>query len=389
MRILSFWLLFLYPVLLLSQERLNSILMAEDQLIAGDTIVAVDTYKTVLKKFPRSFSATKRLSEIYYYLKDYHNAILYANIAIEIAEDYYHDEKNGNKTAQFRLDMADAHHLKGLVRIKQFRFNDALTEINTALSFDSLNYAIQLDRATVYLTANNLDSARHYLHQLKSQPEVRSKVLFSLANAHYKEKELDSALFYYNQVINSYPLFKTAHQYKGMVLTEMQRYRKALEAYSTYIQLDSSSEEVFFRRAVLRNELGDMTNALDDWTKVIELNEENQEAYRNRGLTYFQLGNYSKAIADFDKALELEPEQAYTEINRGYSHYLLDHPKKALSDLTNGIKKMPRYYFGYYFRALVHLQLKNKKEACRDAKRAMELGMKESDMDDLVLKKCF
>ncbi|MEO1099027.1 MAG: hypothetical protein AAFX57_14945, partial [Bacteroidota bacterium] len=83
------------------------------------------------------------------------------------------------------------------------------------------------------------------------------------------------------------------------------------------------------------------------------------------------------------------PDQAYTEINRGYSHYLVNDLKQALMDLDNGIKKMPRYYFGYYFRALVHLQLKNRKQACNDAKHAAALGMAESAMDDLVLKKCF
>lgn len=389
MRILLFLTVYLLHFSSFSQDRLSLILKAEDQLSAGDTTEALNTYKGVLEGFPRSFSATKRLSEVYYYLKDYHNAILYANIAIEIAEDYFFDSSEHNKTAQYRLDLADAHHLKGLIRMKQFRFKDALNEVNRALQFDSLNTAIQLDRAMIYLTANDLDSARYYLKPLKSQPEIRSKVLFSIANAYYKEKRLDSALYYYNQVVSYYPIFKAAHHYRGMVLTEMQRYRKAVEAYSTYIQLDGTSEEVFFKRAVLLNELADMTEALKDWSKVIELNPENQEAHRNRGLTYFQLGNYDKAIQDFDRALELEPDQAYTEINRGYSYYLLNDLKQALIDLNNGIKKMPRYYFGYYFRALVHLQLKNKKQGCSDAKRAAALGMQESTMDDLVLNKCF
>ncbi|MGD1958579.1 MAG: tetratricopeptide repeat protein [Fulvivirga sp.] len=389
MRILLFLTAYLLNFSSFSQDRLSLIIKAEDQLISGDTTEALNTFKNVLEDFPRSFSATKRLSEVYYYLKDYHNAILYVNIAIEIAEDYFFESGEHKNTAQYRLDLADAHHLKGLIRMKQFRFKDALNQVNQALQFDSLNTAIQLDRAMIYFTANDLDSARYYLQSLKSQPEIRSKVLFSIANAYYKEKRLDSALYYYDEVIHYYPIFKAAHHYRGMVLTEMQRYRKAVEAYSTYIQLDSSSEEVFFRRAVLLNELADMTEALKDWSKVIELNNENQEAYRNRGLTYFQLGNYDKAIQDFDKALELEPDQAYTEINRGYSHYLVNDLKQALMDLDNGIKKMPRYYFGYYFRALVHLQLKNRKQACNDAKRAAALGMAESAMDDLVLKKCF
>lgn len=389
MRIILFLLAYGYILSSFGQERLSSILTAENQLIEGDTTKAIDTYKQVLTDFPRSFSATKRLSEVYYYQQDYHNAILYSNIAIEIAEDYFYDGNKPDSKNQFKTDLADAHHLKGLIRLKQRRFNDALGEIKQAIGFDPLNHAMRMDRAMVFFTANRLDSARHYFHSLKFEPELRNKVLFSLGNSFFKEKNLDSALFYYDEVTRSYPLFKTAYQYKGLVLTSMQRYRGAVAAFSTYLTLDSLSEEVLFRRAVLFNELGEVNNALQDWTKVIELNNNNEEAYRNRGLTYFQQGIYDKAIKDFDKALELQPEQAYTEINRGYSYYLLNNPKQALTDLDNGIKKMPRYYFGYYFRALVHLQLKNKKQACNDAKRAAELGMQESAMDDLVLKKCF
>ncbi|MEM7109948.1 MAG: tetratricopeptide repeat protein [Bacteroidota bacterium] len=371
------------------QESLSLILAAENQLLEGDTIKAIATYKSVLEDFPESYSATKRLSEVYYYQQDYHNAILYSNITIEIAQAHFYDENKPDNKMQYKTDLADAHHLKGLIRLQQRRFRDALKELEVATRFDPLNKAVILDRAMVFFTANKLDSARFYLHSVKSKPEMRSKALFSLGNSYYKEKNLDSALFYYEQVTHSYPLFKTAYRYKGMVLTTLQSYRGAVEAFSTYLKLDSLSEEVLFRRAVLYNELGEMSNALQDWTRVIQLNDQNEEAYRNRGLTYFQAGSFNKAIEDFDQALELQPEQAYTEINRGYSYYLLNNPKQALTDLNHGIEKMPRYYFGYYFRSLVHLRLKNKKQACKDAKRAAELGMQESAMDDLVLKKCF
>ncbi|MEM9857035.1 MAG: tetratricopeptide repeat protein, partial [Bacteroidota bacterium] len=328
-----------------AQDRLSLVLKAEDQLMTGDTALAINTYQSVLEDFSRSFSATKRLSEIYYYQKDYHNAILYSNIAIEIAEEFYYDKNSVDLKTRFKTDLADAHHLKGLIRLKQNRFNDALNEMRRAANLDPLNKTITLDKGMVFFAANNLDSARYYFHTLKQEPELRNKVLFSLGNSYYKVKNLDSAFYYYNEISLSYPLFKTAHLYKGMVLTAMQKYKRAVAALSTYLNLDSLSEEVLFRRAVLYNELGETDNALRDWARVIKINDTNQEAYRNRGLTYFQAGIYDKAILDFDKALELAPEQAYTEINRGYSYYLLDNPKQALIDLNNGIEKMPRYYF--------------------------------------------
>ncbi len=372
-----------------SQERLELIVDAENQLSKGDTLEAINTYKEALKKFPRSYTTTKRLAEVYYYQNDTHNGILYANIALEIAEDFFYEAEGNQSKEQFRKDLADAYHLKGLLRMKQYRFSDALKEFDQAIKIDSQNVALHMDKAMVYFQGNKIDSARYYLHKLKDIPEISSKALFTIGNSFYKEKNFDSALHYYNTVVERYPLFKTAYHYKGLVLTEMQQYLSAIEAFSKFIELDSMSEEAFFRRAVLYNEIGEMTKALNDWSRALLLNENNQETYRNRGLTYFQLGNYELAIDDFDKALAIEPKQAYTRINRGYSYYLIDQPRKALDDLNQGIEQMPRYYFGRYFRSLVHLQLKNKKAACQDIKKAVELGMKESDIDRILIKKCF
>ncbi|TRX52404.1 tetratricopeptide repeat protein [Fulvivirga sp. M361] len=388
-----------------SQDRLSMILESEKLINKGDTAQSITNYKKILEHYPQSFSATKRLAEIYYYQKDYYHAILYTNIALDITDNFLarQDEllaknkqtmtsservESHQKTDQYLKDKADAHHLKGLIRLKQFRHADAIEELDMAIKVDSGNHSLYLDKATILIEKGVMTQARQYLHLATKDPLLRGKALFSFANSFYKEKRLDSALFYYNEVIKSNPLYKLAYQYKGLVLTEMQRYQQAQHAFTQFIQLDSTSEEIFFRRAVLYNELGEMTKALNDWDKVLTLNPENQEALRNRGLTYFQLGEYMEAIADFDKALEQAPGQSFTRINRGYSYYLLNQPDKALTDLNKGIEQMPRYYLGRYFRALVYLQKRKKKEACRDLKRAIELGMKEADIDRILIKKC-
>lgn len=388
-----------------TQDRLSMIHTAEHLINTGDTVNGISNYKEILAVFPQSFAATRRLAELYYYQKDYYHAILYTNIALDITDNFLsredkilsgHEPSLGTKKTaelqtkrdQYLKDKADAHHLKGLIRLKQLRHEDALLEFDLALETDTANYSLYFDKAMVLLEKGNTREARSYLHKAMQSPSLKSKALFSLGNSFYKEKKLDSALFYYEAVTKVNPLFKLAYQYRGLVLTEVQRYHQAAQAYTEFIQLDSTSEEVLFRRAVIYNELREMSKALDDWNSVLTLNAKNQEALRNRGLTHFQLGEYRNAIADFDTALELAPEQSYTRINRGYSYYLLNEPEKALTDLNIGIKQMPRYYLGRYFRALVYLQKRKKKEACRDLKRAMELGMKEADVDRILIKKC-
>ncbi len=403
-QLLTAFALFVHPAS--SQDRVQMIVKAENHLSDGDTTSAIEVYKETIHLFPQSFVATRRLAEIYYDLEDYYHAILYTNIALDVTDNHLNQqdsiqvknlrhwpqrdlEAHEQKTQQYLLDKADAHHLKGLVRLKQLRYEQAIEELDKARAIDSANYSLYMDKATVLTEIGKHEEARENLYQAVKDPMLQNKARFNLGNLYYREKKLDSALHYYNMVIDQNPLFKLAYQYKGLALTEQRRYQEAALAYTRYIQLDDQSEEIYFRRAVLYNELGQLSKALGDWTKVLELNPDNQEAWRNRGLTWFQKAEYEKSVNDFDHAIELAPDQSYTRINRGYAYYLLNQPDKALTDLNKGIEQMPKYYLGRYFRALVQLQMRNKKEACRDVKKAIDLGMKESDIDDILLKKCF
>ena len=396
----------LYHAPAYGQKEVQTILKAENFLLQGDTSKAVTEYKQALAHFPQNFVVTKRLAELYYELTDYYHAILYTNIALDITDEYLNRqdlllaegkgqmskqelEEQTEKKHQYRSDKSDAHHLKGLIRLKQMKHDEALEELDRAIQLNASNNSLYIDKATVLTAMGKLPAAKKYLHKAAKEPLLAGKAHFSLGNLFFKEKGLDSALYYYNSAIQLNPLFKLTYKYKGLVLTEKQRYREAVEALTRFIQLDDRSEDVFFRRAVLYNELGESSNALEDWTKVLTLNPENQEAWRNRGLTYFKKAEYELAVKDFDEALSLEPDQSFTRINRGYSYYLLNHPNEALEDLNEGIKQMPNYYWGRYFRALVKLQLRKRKEACKDVRKAIELGMKEEDLDRVFLKKCF
>ena len=388
------------------QNRVEMIMQAENLLTGGDTTQAITIYKQILGHFPQSFVATKRLAEVYYSLADYYHATLYANIALDIVDNYLNQQdllttkgnsqrsksellEQNEKTQQYLFDKADAHHLKGLIRLKQLKYDEALGEFDQAIALDTANYSLFMDKATVLTEMGKLPAAKQYLHKAANDAALESKAHFNLGNLFFKEKDLDSALYYYNSVIKLNPLFKLAYKYKGLVLTEKQRYAPAVQAFTRFLQLDNQSEEVFFRRAVLYNELGELSLALEDWSKVLALNPGNQEAWRNRGLSYFKKAEYQLAIQDFDEALALAPGQSFTKVNRGYAYYLLNQPQQALKDLDEGIKQMPRYYLGRYFRALVHLQLRKKKEACIDIRKAIELGMKEEDIDKVFFKKCF
>jgi len=387
------------------QDKLQLLLRSENLLTEGDTTKAINSFETILKSYPKSYTACLRLAEVYTELQNYQKAVQYCNIAIDITEGYITDsrfdlEKNGhlllsdakdeltNKLKVYEANQGDSHHLKGLIRIKQDRWSDAQFEFRRALALNPDNSNIKIDLSLLLMDLGKIDEAKDLVKRAIIDDSLSVKPYFNLANLYYKVQQFDSAFLYYNKASQIKPDFKWPYLYQGYIHTKKQEYESALESYNSYLQLDSLSEEVYYRRAVLLVELGQWDSAIDDWSKVISLNSDNEEAWRSRGLTHFQLKEYSKAIDDFNHALSLSPDQPYTIINRGYSYYLANEPKKALDDLNIGVKEMPKYYFGYYFRALVHLQLRKKKLACEDLSKALSLGMKETDVDTLLIKKC-
>ena len=391
------------PLAASSQQKAELLIKAEESLLKGDTIMAAERFREILVVYPQSFTAAMRLAEIYEQRKDYHTAIQFANVALDINDNYQVQAQEKiqskqltqkelaeeqNRLNKYKSDQADIHHLKGVIRSRQLRRHDAIEEFRKALELKVSSQTLT-DLALTYLEIGLLHDALKLLHQARNLDPASYKPYFNLANVHYKVQNIDSALYYYQIAQEKESDLKWPYLYSGLIYTQKENYPEAINQYNGYIALDSTNEEIFFRRAVLYSELRQWPEALADWRKVLGLNPENAEAWRNKGLSHFQAAQYDSAIAAFDEALKILPEESYTYINRGYSHYLSNNPEQALKDLNKGLEGLPKYYLGYYFRALVYLQTNKKQKACDDARKAVELGMKQSEMDEKLIKKCF
>ncbi|GAA0894478.1 hypothetical protein GCM10009122_41590 [Fulvivirga kasyanovii] len=391
------------PLAASSQQKAELLIKAEESLLKGDTIMAAERFREILVVYPQSFTAAMRLAEIYEQRKDYHTAIQFANVALDINDNYQVQAQEKiqskqltqkelaeeqNRLNKYKSDQADIHHLKGVIRSRQLRRHDAIEEFRKALELKVSSQTLT-DLALTYLEIGLLHDALKLLHQARNLDPASYKPYFNLANVHYKVQNIDSALYYYQIAQEKDSDLKWPYLYSGLIYTQKENYPEAINQYNGYIALDSTNEEIFFRRAVLYSELRQWPEALADWRKVLELNPENAEAWRNKGLSHFQAAQYDSAIAAFDEALKILPEESYTYINRGYSHYLSNNPEQALKDLNKGLEGLPKYYLGYYFRALVYLQTNKKQKACDDTRKAVELGMKQSEMDEKLIKKCF
>lgn len=394
---MRWFLLTLYFIPLLATAQVSQVKLlaeAESYLSNKDTTRALQTFGGILNYFPDSYPAALRLTEVYYLQQNYQQAIQYSFVTEDILLRLIDSLQTNPETSEratlrarrYDQDLADMRMLKGKIRLKQNRPVDALHELRQALPSSPQPAEIYLDIGLANISLGELDEAKSAFQKALALDPQNKGAMFNMGNLYYAQEEYDSAFVFYERTHNSFPELKWPLLYLGNISTFRENYEKAISFYSDYIALDSTSEEAYFRRAVLFSEIRDWNRAIADWDMTLQFDDENSEAWRNRGLAFFQRMDYQKALEDFNQSITLKPEP-YTYMNRGYTQYLLGNYELALEDLDLGLKELPDYQLGYYFRALTKLSLKDKKGACSDLGIALEKGLTEDEVTDKKLRR--
>lgn len=393
-RLLTLLLLISCYTLHAQQPQVKALVEAESLLSRQDTAAAVEIFQETLNRYPDSYAAALRLTELHYLQGDFRQAIQYSFVTEDILTRFIDSVRTREpvtdndiaRARRYARDLADLHMLKGKIRLKQNRPVDALHDLNQALEASDRKSDVMIDIGLAHISLGEYDEANAaFKASLETEPDNKG-ALFNLGNLFYALKEYDSARHYYQRTQTLYPELKWPLLYLGNIATGQQEYDSAIHYYTRFIALDTTTAEAYFRRAVLYSETRRWENAISDWDQVLAIDDGDAEAWRNRGLAWFQLEKYEQALADFNRSIDLDPE-AYTYINRGYTHYLLKNYDNALADLNTGLATLPEYGLGYYLRALTQLKQKDQDAACQDLQRALENGFSQDDVRDKKLRK--
>lgn len=96
----------------------------------------------------------------------------------------------------------------------------------------------------------------------------------------------------------------------------MGMFRRAIEEYSSAIELDPQGAAAYCNRGRAYNQVGKYELAIEDCDKAIRLNPKGVRAYFNRGVAYADLGRQVKAAADFEKFIALADDPYWIGIAR-------------------------------------------------------------------------
>ena len=135
---------------------------------------------------------------------------------------------------------------------------------------------------------------------------------------------------------------------------------EALDDYGRAIEVDPKHADAYYRRGLLKNELGNFTSAIDDFNAAMRLDKSfAARCYNERGYAKYMLKRYNEAIADYSISIELYPKSANTWFNRAEAKKKTSDIPGALADYESCAKLESNNVFVYISMGILHEKLRN------------------------------
>lgn len=185
------------------------------------------------------------------------------------------------------------------------------------------------------------------------------------------------ALSVCDRALTAHPACAEAHDYRGLILCRMGRYREALPSYDQAIRLEPDYVPALLDKAeLLVFYLHDNLPALALADRVLRLQpSEVDQAHASyvKGVAWANLDDHAEALVNYELSLDWDPDYPDAHCERGVSLYESYHFAPALKALKYAIELDPRHarphhYLGCLYEFMGELEL-----SARCLERAAEL----------------
>jgi len=234
-----------------------------------------------------------------------------------------------------------ARHLLGVARAQSGRMDQALADIEAALTIIPRDPEALLNRANVLKVLNRPQEAlagyEEALNVRPSWPQAennRGTVLQALGRH-------DEALAAYDRALALEPDHVEALNNRGNVLQDLKRPAEALAAYDRTLRLAPTYAAAFNNRGSVLLTLKRFADALSCFDRALALRPGDAEVINNRGNALQGLMRYEEALACYDQALALKPDYAEAMNNRGEALQQLKRHDEALASFDSAATARP------------------------------------------------
>jgi tetratricopeptide (TPR) repeat protein len=210
------------------------------------------------------------------------------------------------------------------------------------------------------------------LRRLHSDALAHMCALFDLALGREEQGELEAASRLYGVGLRVQPHPQLYYK-RGVLRQALGDPKGALKDLDRAIARDPQAAAVDTHRDATRQDLGGAEAAIDDSDQAITIDPHYATIYLHRGNARAGLGDLQAAIHDYDQAIALDPHDARTYLQRGNVRAGLGNLEAALDDYSQALALDPHDASAYNNRGLARRDLGNFRAAIDDLDQAIAL----------------
>jgi tetratricopeptide (TPR) repeat protein len=191
------------------------------------------------------------------------------------------------------------------------------------------------------------------------------------AHTHLSYERFDQAeeIFFtlHDLVLSNTKLFEILPNHKiaqihigiGIIENAREKFPLALKSFEKALDFHSTSQEIYFNKALSYYFLKQYKLAISDLTTAIHLSKEMDSSilFYNRALCYFETQNYKQAIKDFDVAISEKPGDAHLFYSKALALASLHEYQNAARELETALQIAPEYIEAQLLLGTIHLDL--------------------------------
>ena len=160
-------------------------------------------------------------------------------------------------------------------------------------------------------------------------PWLRTRYYLSQGNSLLDDKQPQTSLVKFQQVINLQRNNDAAWKGRGDALFTLGRYSGALEAYNKALAIEPENAKALNNKGKILYKQGELEEALNTYQQAIEVNPEDPEAWSGKGLTHMSMQQPELALAAFEQAQKIEPDEPNFWLQKGLVLRALQRPQEA------------------------------------------------------------
>jgi len=252
-------------------------------------------------------------------------------------------------------------------------YDEAINDLNKAISIDSTNAEYRHQLADVYLDYFKSNRALKTMEYAATLFPERIPTLLKTAEFQLILKKHNRALISIDRILKLDPLNAEAFYLTGRVFEDQGEIDKAIRSYQKAVEYDADLTEVWVKLGFMLANKKD-PKAIQYFDNAILVDSLNVDAHFAKANYLHNNNQLEKAIAAYLNIHRIAPQFANAYYNCGLAYMEIDSVRLASDQFDLAVKMKPTHIMAYYYRGVAAELRGNISGAKQDYQHALNLN---------------